>query len=130
MTRAAEQTENTAGVSPTQGLPLDDERFKVDTTPLMPEGPLTTTPVAPLYGGTVPATAPPAPTPRTPPTAAEWLAEAKEAETVLGRGDHVSPELIERLFLDSVPVIEGAMGGTSEPTAREKKAAAERASAR
>ena len=129
MTRAAEQTENTAGVSPTQGLPLDDERFKVDTTPLMPEGPLTVTPALPLYGGTLPATAPPAPTPRTPPTGAEWLAEGKEVEAVLARGDHASPETIKRLFLDAVPVIEGAMGGTSEPTARQK-AAAERASAR
>jgi hypothetical protein len=41
------------------------------------------------------------------PTQEEWLAEAKEAEAVLMRGDHVSPELIERLFLDSIPVIEG-----------------------
>lgn len=56
-----------------------------------------------------------------PPTAAEWLAEAKEAEAVLTRGDHVSPELVERLFLDAVPVIENAAGGTTEPTSKKRE---------
>jgi hypothetical protein len=105
---------------PGQGLPLDDPRFHIDTTPLLVT-PLTTTPVAPLYGGTVPPVVPPPPTPRTPPTGAEWLVQAKEAEAVIARGDHVSPELVEQLFLDAVPVIEGAMGGATEPAAEKKK---------
>ena len=64
----------------------------------------------------------------TPPTGAEWLVEAKEIETVIARGDAVSIRTLERLFLDAVPVIEGAMGGSGEPlTAKQKKEAAERA---
>jgi hypothetical protein len=50
-------------------------------------------------------------------TQEEWLLEAKEAQAVLLRGDHVSPELIERLFLQSVPVIETAV----PPVTRAKK---------
>jgi hypothetical protein len=54
-------------------------------------------------------------------TGAEWLAEAKELETVLYRGDAVSYETLERLFLQSVPVIEAAGGGSQEPAGRKKK---------
>jgi len=50
-------------------------------------------------------------------TQEEWLLEATEAKTVLERGDHVSPELIEMLFLDAYDVIEGF----TPPATRSKK---------
>ena len=40
-------------------------------------------------------------------TQEEWLVEAGEVVAVMERGDHVSPELIEMLFLDAYDVIEG-----------------------
>jgi len=49
-------------------------------------------------------------------TQEEWLVEALEAKTVLERGDVVSPELIEMLFLDAYDVI-----AAFTPAARSKK---------
>lgn len=54
-------------------------------------------------------------------TQEEWLVEATEAKTVLERGDHVSPQLIEMLFLDAYDVIEGFT-----PAARGKKKAGDK----
>ena len=50
-------------------------------------------------------------------TQEEWLLAAKEAEAVLYRGDVVSYSLLETLFLQSVPVIEGYV----PPVTRAKK---------
>lgn len=54
-------------------------------------------------------------------TGADWLVDAKEIETVLYRGDAVSYETLERLFLQSVPVIEAAAGATQEPLGKKGK---------
>ena len=50
-------------------------------------------------------------------TQEEWLLEATEAKAVLERGDHVSPELIESLFLDAYDVIAAYV----PPASRAKK---------
>ena len=50
-------------------------------------------------------------------TQEEWLVEASEVVAVMERGDAVSPELIEMLFLDAYDVIEGFV----PPATRSKK---------
>ena len=56
-------------------------------------------------------------------TGAEWLVDAKEIETVLYRGDAVSYETLERLFLQSVPVIEAAGSGSGDTRSKKEKRA-------